>query len=346
MGVDLSVFSYEFDHIKGNTNLEDYISWNINNITVDTNLQNNLFEVNPALSNANIKEHQYSDGKLSKIIKKIEQGKENINTKRYTLNDDKMLILKPGKGKTELLVAPDALKIVLMEEVHKRHFVFDKIYEAMKTRIFWHGMYRDIRIYCANCVPCNTSKQHKNKIPIQKMVMGHEIGSVLHSDIVGKLPLTLRKNKFILTILDSTSRFLEAFPIRNVESRTLLNVFNKYFSYFGIPKELKMDNGPYFRGTVFKEYMRALNIELRFISMYRAQGNGLIEITNKTLKSSLTAMSESTLQWDVRMDFFKLQYNMAKNRATEFQRSSGQVTKRSKSQHQYYLFVLSFKGIC
>lgn len=75
----------------------------------------------------------------------------------------------------------------------------------MKSRIFWHGMYHDIRTYCANCVPCNISKQHKAiKMPVQKLIKSEEIGSVLHADIVGPLPRTFRQNKFILTIIDST----------------------------------------------------------------------------------------------------------------------------------------------
>lgn len=45
-----------------------------------------------------------------------------------------------------------------------------------------------------------------------------------------------------------------------------------------------------------------------------------MELSNihKILKSSSTAMSNKPLEWDVRLDFFKLQYNMAKHRATVF----------------------------
>lgn len=314
----LQEFDFSFGHIQGETNPADYISRNINNLTI-IELQNNLFAVNQAISDKNVKEQQLQDEKLNNIIEKIKNKKENKNTKKYALNAKEILILKPGTDNKELLIAPENLKLEIIEEAHKPHFAFKKTYDIIKTRFHWTGMYRDIKTYCNNCIPCNQTKQHpKIKVPIQKVIKDHEVGHAIHCDVIGLLPMSFKKNKFILTIIDSTSRFLEAVPLRNVEAQTILNVLNKYFAAYGLPKQCTMDNAKYFRADVFKEYLKTLGIEPHFASAYHPVSNGIAEVANKVLKNSIVAMSSRTLEWDTRLDFFKLCYNSSVHRATGF----------------------------
>lgn len=315
---NLSEYNFEFEFIEGKLNPADFCS-RLNTIETDINLRNNLFKVNTALSDENIKAEQYADEKLKKIIDKLDKGQHNRNTKRYVLNKNKMLILKPGKDKTELLIAPDSLKIAIMENAHTPHFGFTKTYAAIKTRIFWHGMYKDIKTFCANCTACQTAKPHKTiKMPVQRIIKDYEVGSVLHVDVCGPLTFSVRKNKFILTITDATSRFLEAVALRNVEAQTILGALNKYFSTFGLANVIYFDNAKYFRSQLIKEYAQSLNIDLHFTSVYRAKANAIAETVNRILKSSLIAMSKKTTEWDIRLDFFKLQYNNAIHRALGF----------------------------
>lgn len=314
---DLAPFNYEIEYLPGSSNPADYISRNINNITAMNDLQNSLFVVNKALADDNIKIEQTLDEKLGKIISKIKNNKQNKYTRKFILNNKDILILKPGSDGKELLIAPEKLKLEIIQDAHKPHFGFNKTYHIVKTRFFWHGMYKDVREYCVKCVPCNTTKQHQTiKVPTQKIIKDKEVGSALNIDILGLLPMTLRKHKFIFTIIDSTSRFLEAVPVRNCETQTLLNVLNGYFGRYGLPRSINLDNGRYFNSDTFKQYMKSLNIELKFSSVHHPQSNSLVEISNKILKNSITAMSRSSIEWDVRLDYFKLYYNSSRHRST------------------------------
>lgn len=71
---------------------------------------------------------------------------------------------------------------------------------------------------------------NKNYMPGRKLII----------DIVGPLPLSIRQNKLILTIIDVTSRFLQAVSLRNTNTKTIINTLNKYFSKFGLCRELGM----------------------------------------------------------------------------------------------------------
>lgn len=83
-------------------------------------------------------------------------------------------------------------------------------------------------------------------------------------------------------------------------------------------RHIQVDNAGYFRSELFKNYMKALNIEINFSSARRPNANGMIEVSNRTLKNSIVAMSKNTLEWDTRLDFFKLAYNSSIHRATGF----------------------------
>lgn len=315
----LADFDYTIEHIEGKNNPSDFISRHINSITSQNELQNNLFKVNLNLSEENVKNAQRSDSKLSVIIKKIEDNKQNKNTRKFELNHNNTLILKQKYKDKELLIAPNNLIFEIIQEAHKPHFGFPKTYETVKSRFFWYGMYKDIKSYCASCIACNKAKQHQTiKVPVQKVVKDKSVGEALHIDIVGKLNVTFRKNAFILTIIDSTSRYLEAIPLRGVDSQLILNALNNYFSSYGICKTIILDNGPYFRSDVFKEYLKALNIELHFSTIYKPTANGILESQHKGLKSSLRAMCRTTTEWDIRLPFFKLAHNTSINRATKY----------------------------
>ena len=57
-------------------------------------------------------------------------------------------------------------------------------------------------------------------------------------DVVGPLPLTARKNRYILTFMDMATRFPEAIPLRRVDAESVVEAMIKFFSFVGFPQEL------------------------------------------------------------------------------------------------------------
>lgn len=82
--------------------------------------------------------------------------------------------------------------------------------------------------------------------------------------------------------------------------------------------------------------MRALNISLHFMSVYKDSANRLVEIFHKILKSSLVAMSNSSLEFGTRLDYFKLNYNTALHRAIGFSPSKLFFGREIKNQFTIY----------
>ena len=61
-------------------------------------------------------------------------------------------------------------------------------------------------------------------------------------DILGPLPETPRKNKFILVVSDYFTKWTESYPIPNQEATTVAEkLVGEFICRFGVPRELHSD---------------------------------------------------------------------------------------------------------
>ncbi|XP_037809862.1 protein NYNRIN-like [Lucilia sericata] len=115
-------------------------------------------------------------------------------------------------------------------------------------------------------------------------------------DIVGPLPVS-RGYKYILTCIDRTTRWPEAYPLQNITSEEIVKTFiQNYISRFGIPLNITVDRGSQFTSSLFSNLVDILGIEKIHTSAYHPQANGIIERFLRQLKTSLTSSNDS-LHW-------------------------------------------------
>ena len=87
-------------------------------------------------------------------------------------------------------------------------------YKIMKN-FFWPGMSSDIRKACQSCSRCQkTAKRTYSKTPMQvPAVHITRPFEKVEIDIVGPLPVTRKKNRYILTYIDLGTRYPDAVPL-------------------------------------------------------------------------------------------------------------------------------------
>lgn len=114
-------------------------------------------------------------------------------------------------------------------------------------------------------------------------------------DILGPLPETLNKNKYILVIVDYFSKWTEAFPLPNQEAHSIARVLvEEWVCWYGVPRRLHSDQGRNFEYSLFKELCKLLQINKSHTSPYRPQSDGLIERFNRTQLSLLSLFVDKT----------------------------------------------------
>lgn len=196
-----------------------------------------------------------------------------------------------------------------------------KLQGKVKNRFYWPGWFGDVRQWCRNCVDCASHKTH-GRAPcahLQPSVTSRPCERVA-LDILGPLPETGNKNKYILVVGDYFSKWMEMFPLPNQEAHTIAKVLvEEWVCQYGAPRSIHMDQGRNFDSNLFREMCRLLNISKRRTSAYNPQSDGLIERFSRTFLSMLTLfVKDNQINWDVLLPYVMLAYRSSVQATTGF----------------------------
>ena len=126
---------------------------------------------------------------------------------------------KPIEERTLIQIAlPKALRLKAMKDFHDHngHFGIKKTYAAIQLKYYWPKMFQEISDFVRSCEICQRVKRHAhpNTYPLNPLPVAG-VFERLHLDIIGPLHKTSSGNEYILVCVDSFSRWVEAFPLKN-----------------------------------------------------------------------------------------------------------------------------------
>ena len=173
---------------------------------------------------------------------------------------------------------------------------FYKIYD----KFYWPSLKNNVRDYVKTCTKVvGNPNQVTPKAPLQPIVVPEEPFEKIVMDCVGPLPKTKGGNQYLLTLMCATTRYPEAIPLRNISAKTIVKQLLKYFTSFGIPKEIQSDRGSNFTSDLFGSVLGELGIKQTLSSAYHPESQGVLERWHQTLKTMLKKFClESSLDWD------------------------------------------------
>ena len=94
----------------------------------------------------------------------------------------------------------------------------------------------------------------------------------------------------MLTVLDRTSRFFDAFPMAEATSAQCAAAFTRgWCRRFGVPSTAQTDNGTTFISNLWRDLHKNLGTIITYSPVYRAAAIGHVERQHQTLKNSLRA---------------------------------------------------------
>ena len=137
-------------------------------------------------------------------------------------------------------------------------------------------------------------------------------------DIVGPLPLTERKNRYILTLIDMATRYPEAIPLRQVDANSVIDGLLNFFGHFGLPKELLSDRNTNFTSKLMMETCKRLSVGRILSSTYHPESNGMLERWHSTLKAMLRKSGRGRKEWDLLLPTLLFAYREAAHEAIGF----------------------------
>ena len=142
--------------------------------------------------------------------------------------------------------------------------------------------------HCDACVKGKLTRKIKGTVtPLETHT--YEIGELLHMDIVGPVkPETLGKSRFVLNVLEETTRYTMSFVLPTKEGPTVLTKIQHCVEWFNTQCNLKVkrfrtDQGSEFTFKGLTEYCEKQGIMQEFTNTYSPSQNGNIERLNRSL---------------------------------------------------------------
>ena len=178
---------------------------------------------------------------------------------------------------------------------------------AKKTEIrilpnfFWPGLRQDVIRFCRSCDVCQRTVKRGSvkKVPLGSMPLIDTPFKRVAVDIIGPIaPPSEAGHRYILTLVDYTTRYPEAVPLKKITTEAVAEALLDIYSRVGIPEEVLTDQGTQFMSECMQEVSRLLSIKGLTSTPYHPICNGLVERWNGTLKSMLKRLcQDQPKQW-------------------------------------------------
>ena len=200
----------------------------------------------------------------------------------------------------EQLCVPSSFRQRCLRAAHSSfgHQGRNRMVALLRPHFYWPCMGRDCLEYITKCEKCQQMDKTVPRPPsmIEREVVTRPFSDVA-IDVVGPFPTARGGYRFLITCIDSASRWPEAFPVRKATARTVIGCLTSVFTRWGFPEKLTSDNGSQFTGKLFSTWLRDKGIAHARATPYHPQGNGVVERLHRTLNGVIAKTISCKGDW-------------------------------------------------
>lgn len=240
--------------------------------------------------------------------------RDNVLYKKYTVH---------GVNKN-LLVVPSVLFNEVMDDIHDNPFIgghlgLTKTLDKFRSRYFMYKATERIEKYIKSCVQCQEKKKRNIVVPLRPIIVDR-LFQAIEIDIIGPLNKSSRGKQYIITCIESMSKYAVCKPVRRATARTVSNfLIQEVFCRFGVVQTIISDRGSIFTSEIVRETIRRFDSRHVTATTMHPQTVGLIERFNQTLLQMLSKYSDPLQRnWCMHVPMVTHAYNCSKQASTKF----------------------------
>ena len=199
----------------------------------------------------------------------------------------------------ELICVPEKDQEDLIRNHHDLkscgHLGPQKTLHRIRQKYYFESMTSKVKQFCATCGVCfsiNETYRKNPRAPL-KIFPSCRPGQYLSIDLIGRIegPCSF---KWIFTMVDKFTRFINAVPLRNAEAPTIANaLMNCWIWLYGVPEQILSDRaGNLTTANTMKILYSLMSVYKAKTTAYHAQGNGQCENYNKHIVVVLKKLVE------------------------------------------------------
>ena len=225
---------------------------------------------------------------------------------------------------TQVYIPNTEFQIEILKWTHdyilSSHPGINACFQKVRQNFYWPRMYETIREYIKTCHLCQINKKSPDELrPLMRFSPVHRPFERVSMDLIVNLPLSINGNKHILVCVDYLTKFVEAFPLPDMNTHTIAKTFVLYLiTRYGAPKELITDKGANFCSELMNGICQFLKIKKATTTSYHPQCNGQVERINKIIKQCLRFfVDRQQRDWDEALPLILFAYRNAYNSVTK-----------------------------
>ena len=214
-----------------------------------------------------------------------------LNLQDYEFSPGVTLLCDISNGKKARPLVPKPWRDLIIRMFHSlAHPGQKETLKRVSARYYWPGIKEDVSTYVKAC-SCQAVKTHKHiAIPPAHRIVPARRFSQLMLDVVGPLPTSPDGLCYLLTIIDRTSRFVQAVPMTAATADTCARAFLEgWVAFFGLCEEVITDNGNTFVANVWSKLHEMLGTIVSYTPTYHSASLGHLERQHRDIKQGLRA---------------------------------------------------------
>lgn len=222
----------------------------------------------------------------------------------YELMEGLLYTTSPPAGKLPYprLVLPPSARFRVIRRAHTEvgHQATRKTLDRLQEAYKWPGQRKDTMAVIQQCTRCAVNGDRREYPHPTDMPVAAYPGQIVGMDLCGPFPVSPHGNRYLLTLIDHCSGWVEVKPIPTKESKQVLRYLEQeYLPRFGAPEILITDQGLEFNASPLTQFMEAVGIEHRRASPYHPETNGRIERFHRTMKSMIRKLvNNRACEWE------------------------------------------------
>ena len=241
---------------------------------------------------------------------------------RSTITTVQNVLVRNFEGTTKLVV-PEVLRRRLFQQAHAgplaAHLGFDRTHHQLKSKYYWPGMTRDVKLWCQACDVCARCRgpPPRPHAPMRKVIAAAPMDLVA-IDILSGFPTASDGSTCILVAVDYMTKWAEAYPLPNEEASTCMTaLYSHFFARFGFPSQIHSDQGRNFESRLVAELTKIAGIRRSRTTPFHPRSDGQTERMNRTILQMLRATAhDDPTDWPQKLPVILAAYRMTPHKTT------------------------------
>ena len=199
-------------------------------------------DIPAAITRSDIIKSTAEDSILQKVIKCIKDGKidcKDVDLKPYKgifaelTNIDGMIL------RGERIVVPALFRDKVVEIAHEGHQGIVRTKQILRAHVWFPGIDDHVQKLVLSCIPCQAVTPEYNREPLRMTLLPLGPWKNVSVDFAGPFG-----KRMALVLWDQYSRTPVVEFVSSTSSECTVPIMEKIFTTYGIPEEIKSDNGP------------------------------------------------------------------------------------------------------